>query len=67
MKAVALLLLRLGAGSLRSFAFVQPPPPAQLEAALASLRALGALDAEEGLTPLGARHVVGCSRKWRTW
>ena len=58
MKAVALLLLRLGAGSLRSFAFVQPPPPAQLEAALASLRALGALDAEEGLTPLGAGRLV---------
>ena len=64
MKAVALLLLRLGAGSLRSFAFVQPPPPAQLDAALASLRALGALDAEEGLTPLGAGHVVGCSSTW---
>ena len=61
---MALLLLRLGAGSLRSFAFVQPPPPAQLDAALASLRALGALDAEEGLTPLGARHVVGCSSTW---
>jgi HrpA-like RNA helicase len=50
---VALLLLRLGAGTLRNFAFVQPPPPAQLEAALASLRALGALDAHETLTPLG--------------
>ena len=53
LKAVALLLLRLGAGTLRDFAFVQPPPPAQLEAAVASLRALGALDAKEALTPLG--------------
>ena len=53
LEAVALLLLRLGAGSLRNFSFVQPPPPVQVEAAVASLRALGALDAQEALTPLG--------------
>ena len=43
----------MGLGDPRSFPFLDPPSPSSLDSALRYLRAQGALDDAEELTPIG--------------
>ncbi|KAG2430712.1 hypothetical protein HYH02_013554 [Chlamydomonas schloesseri] len=58
LEAVVLGIKALAGGGMdpRAFGFIDPPPPDRLEAAITTLKQIGALtpDAREGLTPLGA-------------
>ncbi len=47
-------LLGLGPAAAFVAKLIEPPPPRSVEGALAQLRAIKALDADERLTPLGA-------------
>ena len=50
-------LLGLGRAAAFLATVLQPPPAAAVDGALATLRDVGALTADEQLTPLGARSV----------
>ncbi|MCB9785732.1 MAG: ATP-dependent RNA helicase [Deltaproteobacteria bacterium] len=54
---VALRLIDHGVRDLEAFPFPTPPPQKKLEAALAKLRLMGAIDRERGLTRIGERMV----------
>lgn len=51
-------VLRLGPAAFFLASVPQPPPPAAVDAALRTLRAVGALTDDERLTPLGAPLVA---------
>ena len=52
-----LRLIDLGVRDVEAFPFPTQPPPGKLRAALATLTALGAIDRERGLTPVGRQMV----------
>ncbi|PIE13314.1 MAG: DEAD/DEAH box helicase, partial [Proteobacteria bacterium] len=52
---VALRLIHLGVRDIEDFPLPTPPPGRALDAALASLRAMGAIDGQRALTPTGER------------
>ncbi|KAJ7303869.1 hypothetical protein JRQ81_011377 [Phrynocephalus forsythii] len=52
--ALVLQMKSMGLGDPRTFPFLEPPPPASLETAVSYLKHQGALDDEEGLTPIGS-------------
>jgi ATP-dependent helicase HrpA len=54
---LALRLIDLGVRDIESFPFPTPPPRAKVRAAVALLRALGAVDEHNVLTPTGRRMV----------
>ena len=51
---LVLYMKSMGIASLADFPFPSPPPPASVARAVARLQRLGALDAEQRTTPLGA-------------
>ncbi|XP_060113800.1 probable ATP-dependent RNA helicase DHX34 [Heteronotia binoei] len=52
--ALVLQMKSMGLGDPRAFPFLEPPPAASLETAVAYLKHQGALDLEEKLTPIGS-------------
>jgi ATP-dependent helicase HrpA len=54
---VVLRLIDLGLFDVESFPFPTPPPPGKVQAALAALEAMGAIQSDRRLTPIGRRMV----------
>lgn len=60
--ALQIQVLRLGPAAAFLASVPQPPPPAAVDAALRTLRSVGALTEDERLTPLGALCCLSAGR-----